>query len=222
MLLLLQQPVVLLSVTVSLFVAVLVHGVVQAYAAGWLGDRQPFAFRRGTLDPRRHFEPFGVVAMLIAGIGWGRAVPLTEPRFRAARGRYVLAVVSGAAANLLLGLVFVVLFRVVTPVDNTGVDFVEASLLNVLISALAFVNVAVGVLTLVPLPPLDGSRLLWLWAPRTPGWQKARYYLEEQNVGLLLCVVLILPVFGGSGLLARIVFSVTEAALDGMRTLVGL
>jgi Zn-dependent protease len=218
----LDEPQVFVALGIALFVAVMVHGLVQAYVASALGDRQPLAFGRGRPDPRRHFEPFGVVAMLIAGIGWGKAVPLTEPRFRGARGRYVLAVLSGPAANLLVGLVFVAFWRALDPVRVSGTDLVVRTFPSTLITFMAVINVYVGVLTLVPLPPLDGSRLLWLWAPRTPGWQKARYYLEEQNVGLLLCVALILPLFRDAGLLARLVFSVSDAVLDAMKTLVGL
>jgi Zn-dependent protease len=86
----------------------------------------------------------------------------------------------------------------------------------------AVVNAAIGALTLLPIPPLDGARVLWAFAPVTNGWRQARYQLEERNIGLVICVAGMLPLFGGAGLLLRLSLSIAEAFLDPMARLIGI
>lgn len=216
MLFVLRFPTAFLGIAIALLVAVLVHSLAQAATARAFGDRLPAASGRLNPDPRRHFDPFGVIVMLISGIGWNKPVPLQEPRFRGGRTRYLLAILAGPFANLLLGVAALAALRatgltLLPEVDPLGAA--DASFAQVLLYELAVVNAAVGVLTLLPIPPLDGARILWLYAPQTPGWRNARYHLEERNVGIAICVILSLPLFGGSGLLRSLVVAITGAFL---------
>ena len=225
MLFLLRYPAAFLGVAVALVVAVVVHSVAQALAARAVGDRLPVANGRLNPDPRRHFEPFGVIVMLISAIGWNKPVPLQEPRFRGGRVKYLLAILAGPVANVVLGVLALVALRYaapplllsVDPIDGAGRDLVSALLFE-----LAAVNVAVGVLTLLPIPPLDGARILWLYAPQTPGWRNARYQLEERNIGVAICVLLSLPLFRNVGLLRAVAVAVSEAILAPIATALGV
>lgn len=226
MLFMLRRPVELLGVALALLVGIVLHCVAQAAAARALGDRLPLATRRLSLDPKRHFEPFGVIVMLLAGVGWNDPVPLQEPRFRGGRGRYLLAVLAGPVTNLLLAVLGLVALRAIAGAGIADVDpRVDISMLSfgeVLLGKFVIVNAAVGVLTLLPIPPLDGARILWLYAPGTAGWRNARYQLEERNIGIGLCVVLMLPLFRGIGLMMALVLAVTEAFLAPIAHLLGL
>jgi Zn-dependent protease len=218
----LRYPWALLGTGLALLVGIVLHSLAQAGTARMLGDRTPAAHGRLSLDPRRHFDPFGVIVMIISGIGWPKPVPLQEPRFRKARLRYVLAVLAGPFANLVLAVLGLV---ALTLVDNPGVLDTDPGLgsgLGVVLFFFALTNAMIGVLTLLPIPPLDGARLLWLYAPQTAGWRNARYQLEERNFGIGIVVLLSLPLFGGSGLLYRIVLSVTGAFLDPIVRALGL
>ena len=224
MLFLLRYPAAFLGVGLALLVAVLVHSLAQAATARAFGDRLPVANGRLNPDPRRHLDPFGVIVMLISAIGWNKPVPLQEPRFRGGRTRYLLAILAGPVANLLLAVVALVALRAVAvpvlpsvdPLDPAPYAFAE-----VLLFELAAVNAAVGVLTLLPIPPLDGARILWLYAPQTPGWRNARYHLEERNIGIAICVLLSLPLFAGSGLLRALTVAVSSAFLAPVATALG-
>ncbi|HWL35233.1 MAG TPA: site-2 protease family protein [Frankiaceae bacterium] len=225
MLFLLRYPADLLGVAIALLVGVVLHAVAQAAAARAFGDRLPAANGRLSLDPRRHFEPFGIIVMLISGIGWNKPVPLQEPRFRGGRSRYLMAILAGPLANLVLAVLGLVALRLVAPGELLEADFgaTEGSTLGaVLAYRFALVNAAIGVLTLLPIPPLDGARILWLYAPKTHGWQNARYQLEERNIGLGIVVLLSLPLFGGSGLLYRLVLSIGTAFLAPIADALGL
>ena len=216
MLFLLRDPAACLGMAIALVVAVVGHSLAQAATARAFGDRLPAASGRLNPDPRRHLDPFGVIVMLISGIGWNKPVPLQEPRFRGGRTRYLLAILAGPFANLLLAVAALAALRAVAPPVLLSVDPLTVPGFGFgekLLYELAVVNAAVGVLTLLPIPPLDGARILWLYAPQTPGWRNARYHLEERNVGIAICVVLSLPLFGGSGLLRSLAVAVTSAFL---------
>jgi Zn-dependent protease len=223
---LLRRPDALLGVALALLIGVVVHSVAQAATARAFGDRQPAANGRLSLDPRRHFEPFGVIVMLISSIGWNKPVPLQEPRFRGGRSRYVLAVLAGPAANLVLAVLGLVGLRLLGTSFLASVNprsvLPPPSFAELLVFEFAVVNAAMGVLTLIPIPPLDGARILWLYAPTTHGWRQARYHLEERNIGLGVCVLLLLPLFAGEGLLMSIVLAVTGSFLAPVAHALGL
>ena len=224
MLFLLRYPAAFLGVAVALVVAVVVHSLAQAAAARAFGDRLPATNGRLNPDPRRHLEPFGIIVMLISAIGWNKPVPLQEPRFRGGRTRYLLAILAGPFANLVVGVLALVGLRYAAPPLLLTVDPISGAgrpLGPALLFALAVVNVAVAVLTLLPIPPLDGARILWLYAPQTPGWRNARYQLEERNFGVAIVVLLSLPLFSGNGLLRSLVVAIAEAILAPIATALG-
>ena len=203
----------LLGILVGFVVGIVLRGLAQAALADRLGDRQPRLAGRLSIDPRRHLDPFGVVGVLIAGVGWGKPVPLDDRRL--GRGRFLAVLAAGPAVHLLLALAALVGWRI--QLDSGGGGFLSAVLV-----LFALVNVGCAVLALVPLPPLEGNRVLWALAPRTAGWQRARYYSEEQNYGLAALIVLLLPLFSGVGLVMRLVYAVGDPVVDLLLRAVGI
>jgi Zn-dependent protease len=197
----LGDPLSLVLLVVSFLVALTLHGWVQCLVADRTGDRRPRLEGRLRPDPRHHVDPFGAVAGLISGLGWARPVD-TPPRSR--RGAVLAVMLAGSVVNIVLGLACLLLFRVLA---GAGLPAVSASLLQhgtgggalELRATLLFglMNVYIGLLSLVPVPPLDGGRLLFALAPRTAGWQKAEYHLVEQNIGVAVVLVLLLLPLGG-------------------------
>ena len=197
----LGDPISFLLLALSFLVAVTLHGWLQALIADRTGDRRPRQEGRLRPDPRRHVDPFGAVAALIAGVGWARPVEAPDRR---RRGALLAVLLSGAALNLALAAASLVAFRVLY---GGGVSSVSATLLQHGVTgeslgvraALLFglMNLYVGLLSLVPLPPLDGGRLLFALAPRSIGWQKAAYQLVDNNVGVVVLLLLLLLPLGG-------------------------
>jgi Zn-dependent protease len=199
----LGDPLSFLLLVVCFVVAVTVHGWASSIAADRTGDRRPRAEGRLKPDPRRHLDPFGAVAGLIAGIGWAKPV---EAPARTRRGALLAVTLSGTVANLLLGIAALVVVRTLVgpaPAGSTLLQYgIDGDLGPRAALLFGLMNVYVAVLSLVPLPPLDGSRLLFGLAPRSVGWQKAEYQLVEQNIGLVaLLVLLLLPLGGATALL---------------------
>lgn len=204
----LGDPLSFLLLVVSFVVAVTAHGWISSVAADRFGDRRPRNEGRCTPDPRRHVDPFGAIGGLIAGVGWARPV---EVPARAGRGQLLAVTLCGPGLNLLLGVLSLLAFRALSP---GGLAFASVSVLQhglagpVDLRATALfglMNLYVGVLSVVPLPPLDGGRLLFGLAPRGLGWQKAAYHLIERNIGIaVLLVLLLLPLGGPQALLPAV------------------
>jgi Zn-dependent protease len=184
---------------VGFVLAVTVHGWVQALAASRAGEGAPRAEQRLRPDPRRHVDPFGLLGAAVSGTGWARQTELTRRRPAGAQAPVLL---SGVVANLVLGVGLLVAYRLAggPPVDGTllvlqrGLDLPLGQLALFLVG---LSNVAVALLSLVPVPPLPGGRLLLAAGPSTRGWQQARYRLVEQNIGTAVLLALLLIPLGG-------------------------
>lgn len=196
----LGQPVDFALLVLSFVVAVTVHGWVQARAAARAGEQTPAREGRLGPDPRRHVDPFGAIAAAISGLGWSRQVVL-DGRLR--RGRLVAVLLSGTVANTVLGLAALVGFRAVGGSAGGASSLVlqrgagDGDLLLVALYLFGLSNLFVAALSLVPLPPLPGGTLLFALAPRSAGWQTARYRLVEQNIGVAVLLALLLIPLGG-------------------------
>ena len=218
----LGDPVSFVVLVLSFLVAATLHGWVQALVATRTGDRRPAMEGRTRPDPRRHVDPFGAVAAAIAGVGWARPV---EPPDRRRRGALVAVLLSGAVANVVVGFALLVGVRVLTGgVTGMTVQLLQygvgqglggGDLLARVLLMLGLMNVYVGALSLVPLPPLDGGRLLFALAPRTTGWQKAEYQLDERNIGVaVLLALLLIPLGGPQALLPVLLDTVVGPLAD--------
>ena len=218
----LGDPLSFVVLVVAFLLAATLHGWVQSLVATRTGDRRPAAEGRTSPDPRRQLDPFGAVAAAIAGVGWSK--PL-DPPDRRRRGALVAVLLSGAVANLLVGVALLGGFRLAGGrLTGTTVQLLQYGvgpgigggdlLLRVLL-LLGLMNVFVGALALVPLPPLPGGRLLFALGPRTPGWQKAEHQLDERGIGIaVLLALLLIPLGGPQALLPVLLDTVVGAPVD--------
>ncbi|HTL24061.1 MAG TPA: site-2 protease family protein [Mycobacteriales bacterium] len=197
----LSHPASLALLLVSYVVGLTLHGVVQAAVARWRGDRRPAHEGRLKADPRVHIDPFGAVGALISGLGWVRPVELQ----RRSKAVIVWVSLAGPAVQLVLGVALLLLWRVLDgpgdPFPGGAAYFLQhgrplsdgADLLRLAGASQLYL----GVLSLVPLPPLDGGRLLFALAPRTQGWLRAEHQLAERNIGVAVLLALLLVPLGG-------------------------
>ncbi len=224
----LRHPVALIALLLGFLIGVTVRGVVQARLAQRLGDRSAVAYGRGRLDPRKHLEPFGAIAAAIGGAGWGIPWERTAvvPRL-GGRGRLIAVLVAGPVSMVVAGAVLLAGYVATggpALVSAFGLSatlhgsFVAANPGQTLLLFAGVELVAMALLDIVPLPPLDGGRLLFLLAPRSIGWQQAEYRLAEQNWGVgILLVLLLLPLAGGVPLLLFLLDTILRPLLDVAR-----
>ena len=198
----LAHPLSLLILLASFVAGITLHGWLQCVVANRVGEPGPRAEQRLRPDPRRHLDPFGCVAAAISGLGWTRPVEVSRRRPGALAG--VLLV--GPFLNLLLGVLALVGLRLGfgigvadggAAVLQRGLALSAGDLGPGVLLLVGLSQLYLGVLSLVPLPPLDGGRLLFALGPRSPGWQKAEYQLVERNIGVAVLLALLLIPLGG-------------------------
>lgn len=199
----LAHPLSLLVLLVSFVVGITLHGWVQCLVADRLGERTPRAEQRLSPDPRRHLDPFGCVAAAISGLGWTRPVEWTDRR---RKGALVSVLLVGPLLNVLLGVGALLALRFVYGIPvlggaavllQRGLEVPSGAFGATVLVLVGLSQLYLGVLSLVPLPPLDGGRLLFGLAPRTLGWQKAEHQLVERNIGVAVLLALLLIPLGG-------------------------
>ena len=177
---------------VAIVLGITVHEFMHAYAAHSLGDDTARLLGRLTLNPLAHFDIFGTLLLVLAGFGYGKPVPFNEARLRSTLGVSAVAI-AGPLANLALATVCAV------PLRFGGVDLLGGNYHEIL-EAVVIWNCVLAVFNLLPIPPLDGSNVVYGLLP--PRQQYA--WRTFQQYGPI--VLLLLLLFGGR-ILRTLVFA---------------
>lgn len=191
--LILQQPALGIAWLVAILIALAIHEFSHAAASTALGDTTARDAGRLTLNPFAHVDLIGFLALLLVGFGWGRPVPFDPDRLRDRRWGPVAVALAGPAANLVALVAAGFLLRAL---DRS--DLLPAN--NLLILALAFlfqINLVLLLFNLIPIPPLDGSKLL-LGVLDHPRYDRLRFVLETRGPTLLLGLIIFDQFLGGA------------------------
>ena len=209
MLFALGEPLLFVVLLASFLLAVVLRGVAQAAAGKSAGNQQPGREGRSSLHPGRHIDPFGTVAAVIAGVGWGTPTAIA-PGWRHRPTRQALSVLAGPLTLIVAGVLVLAGYRAAngSPAD-IRLSFVLLGDISLkgetfprVVLVVGCVLLACGLLALMPIPPLDGGQVLFALGPRSSGWQKADHYLRDQNWGVaVVLVLLLLPLAGRRPLL---------------------
>ena len=207
----------LLSLPVCLL-ALSVHETAHGYVAYRLGDPTARSMGRLTLDPFKHIDPIGFLCMVLFGFGWAKPVPINTRYFKKPKRDMALTGVAGPISNLLLAVIFALLmklFYILLPHANLTSDFVFLMLMYTrsFLYYGIYLNVALAIFNLLPIPPMDGSRLLFAVLPSGLYFKIMRY---EQYIYI---AVLLLLAFG---VLTPVVSFLTNAVMKLLFLAVGL
>ncbi|MGH2774649.1 MAG: site-2 protease family protein [Actinomycetota bacterium] len=195
------EPLAFFMLALSLVLSLSLHEFAHAFVADLQGDRLPRAMGRVTINPVRHLDPLGTLLLLLVGFGWAKPVEFRPSALRSRRFGAALVALAGPMMNLLLAFVGFVGLRV------TGFDpFTTQGGLTGQVATFwiffATINIFLAVFNLIPLPPLDGSRLLTIFLP--PSRQNIIYFLDKYGFFILLGLLL----FGGLTFLEPITLAV--------------
>lgn len=185
---------ILLKISIMLvpaLLAVTMHEVAHGFIAERLGDPTARLLGRLTLNPAKHLDPIGTIALLIFGFGWARPVPVNANNLRNPNTDMIWVSLAGPSANLLLALFSALLLRIVV---STSAAFPEGSQLLAMIEPIGlmaafglYINVILCLFNLLPIPPLDGGRVLMGLLPE----RQALMMRRVEPFGMLLIVFLI-------------------------------
>lgn len=185
----LLSPERLLTLGILFLTSMPVHEWAHAWMAYRLGDDTASLQGRLTLNPLAHLDPIGTLSLILGGFGWGKPVPVSAYRLRGnRRASFALVGAAGPFSNLVMAMLAAIPFRLgwVNPYLGSA-SFI--SLPNILIEFIT-INLSLMLFNLIPIPPLDGSRILVWLLPAS--WANVLEGMERQaGMGLLMIVFLL-------------------------------
>jgi Zn-dependent protease len=222
----LAQPAVLVGIILALIIGVFAHDSAQVLAARLARDPTPLRGGALTRSIRQRLSPFSAVAMLIAGDGWVEPIRMNDV-WRRRRFHVTAAILAGPLAYLILAFLALLGYKasIHSLVINDGSRLVEVrddgGFLAVMAGSLAVTFASMFILSLIPVPPTDGGRILFLLGPQSQGWKNAQYNLIEKNYGvLILLLIVLLPVlFTG---FPSVIGQLLPPLLRGLGSIIGL
>lgn len=167
-----------------------VHETCHGLAALALGDPTAKRQHRLSLNPLRHIDWFGLLMMLVAGFGWARPVPVNPNYFKKPRQGMALTALAGPASNLLLALLLLIPARLIytyahySVFNQTALDFLTST---------AVLSIGLGLFNLIPIPPLDGSKVLAVLLPE----RAYRWLMRYERFGIFALWLLVALGVGG-------------------------
>lgn len=182
---------------IVVIVSLILHEYAHALTASIFGDPTPRLQGRLTLNPLVHFEPLGLIMILFAPIGWAKPVSVNASYFRWPRAASTAVALAGPVSNLVLACLCDLSIRLF----GSG-GYVEGSIWYLFIQDGAAINVSLCVFNLIPLPPLDGSRVVAPWLPSRSAIAYGK--LEFYGPFILLIAIIVLrnsvftPLFSGA------------------------
>ncbi len=185
----------ILVIAFCVLLSLSVHELSHGLAAYWMGDKTAKNSGRLSLNPLHHLDPFGALCLFLFGFGWAKPVPVNPWNFNNKKGGMVLTALGGPLSNFLLAFlaqIGVVVLGGMRFASSAAFSYQIASVCYMLCLYLAQINLGLGMFNLIPIPPLDGSKVLNAILPQ-------RLYfkiMEYERYGFILLIILInLPFF---------------------------
>ncbi|MDF9843295.1 MULTISPECIES: site-2 protease family protein [unclassified Paenibacillus] len=182
---------------ITIVIAFTVHEFAHAYFANKFGDPTARLLGRMTLNPAVHFDLFGIILLLIAGFGWARPVPVNRDNFSRPRLMGIVVSAAGPLSNFLLGIIGALIYTVlmgtgtIDSITNEQLQLAIVWFFGIFIKT----NFFLFLFNLIPLPPLDGYRILEDVAPRPV---RARMQQAEQWAVFIFLLVIFIPVLSAN------------------------
>ena len=159
--------------------AISFHEFCHGWVAYKLGDRTAAYEGRLSLNPLAHFDPIGALMLLFVGFGWAKPVPINSRYFKNPRRDIALVSIAGAGGNFLTAAACGIVARIA--------PFAMGGTFGLFMIILLYVNVGLGVFNLIPIPPLDGSKILAIMLP--PSMMRGYFFLEQYGMIIILVLV---------------------------------
>lgn len=176
--LLFKDPAAFVLLVIPLLYSIIIHEVAHGWVANKMGDPTAKWLGRLTLDPRGHLDPIGTIMLFIFGFGWAKPVPVNFNNLKYQRKGLIFVSAAGIAANILLAFLALLTRQLLDPQSRTAI--------TVLVN-FAGINIMLAAFNLIPIPPLDGSKILMGFTSRRFQYSLARL----EPYGLLIIMGLL-------------------------------
>ena len=150
--LLVKDPLTFVLLAIPLLYSIIIHELAHGWVAYFMGDSTAKYQGRLTFNPLKHLDPVGTAMLFIFGFGWARPVPVNFQHLRSARLGLILVSSAGIIANMIFAFLAVLLLRLLSPSPSGST--------GLFLYYLAQINIMLASFNLIPIPPLDGSKIL--------------------------------------------------------------
>ncbi len=193
----------MLTMLPGILIALTFHEFAHGFAAYAMGDETAKNAGRLSLDPRKHIDPLGFIMLFIMRFGWAKPVPINENNFKNERLGLFLVSIAGISMNLFLALLFqMILFFTA--------DIIQISAYIDVMRAVVWINIMLAAFNLLPIPPLDGSKIIYTFLPKNLRFTFYKY----ESYGSIILIILLLT--GGISLLLNPVISALISFLNSI------
>lgn len=177
--LLFKDPVAFVLVAIPLLYSIIIHELAHGWVAYKMGDSTAKWLGRLSLNPIKHLDPIGTVMLFVFGFGWAKPVPVNFNNLRDERKGIIFVSAAGITANIILAFISFLLLRLLAPSPF--------GMLSTILYYFAQINIMLAAFNLIPIPPLDGSKILMGFLSR-----RAQYTLERiEPYGMFIIIALL-------------------------------
>jgi len=199
----------LFALAFVVFCTMPVHEYAHALVATKLGDDTPRLSGRLTLNPMAHIDWMGALMIILVGFGYAKPVPVNPRNFKKPKLGMALTALAGPVANLLMAAVFILLLNIIALFGSSVVVTAFCLFFNFAAS----INIGLAVFNLIPIPPLDGSRILQTLIPN-------KYYYKFAKYERYIIIAVFLLIF--FGVLDRPLYYIESAVYNSFSYVIGL
>jgi len=173
----------------GILLAISMHECAHGYAAYFMGDKTAKYSGRLSLNPLRHLDPIGTLCMLFFRFGWAKPVPINSRNFKDSKKGIILVSLAGPLANFIIGFISTLILTLILYCTSVFDIEVNVTLFRFLVDIFrysALMNVGFMIFNLIPIPPLDGSKILMEFLPPRLRYQIYQY---EQYFSIILIIL---------------------------------
>ena len=201
----------------AVLIAITFHEFAHAFAAYKLGDETAKSQGRLTLNPLKHIDPVGILMLLFLGFGWGKPVQIDSRNFNrniSAKKAEAIVSVAGPLMNFILAIIFAIIAALLAKFNALeNMNYRTAVTIYSIIQSIILLNIGLGVFNLIPLPPLDGSKILSAFLP----YNIDNWFRSNESIFYMLFLILWI-----TGILGSMISPAIVGIYNGFIHLIGL